>query len=442
MGIEHVDVRMSLQVSRKTTDRSHRFDQDTPSYPLTGSLQRGTSREHLAGFLVWCGSMSKNIVASASVLILGLVVPFANFAENVSAIGDPHAYFDALLSSGFHYKSYSLRNNAQLSQFSNCSSCAPSVTYDPAGDDYEDSQDAAKIVIPAFISRTVLAEPMGVGATTLTLAKAGTDYVKGRQIRVDDEVMTVQSRVEAVVTVSRGSFGTQVSAHAPGSVVAISNNSLPNQVWLPMGTEDGHTYLTTWDAWYSPETVRKFSGLLSWKTYQFRNMKKSPALWFEVRTRFELAQPGYVGDIDARYYGAMGANVKSNEPLGPPIGQFSIRPETWTRYWMLLDQRSGWDKVSLWAADEKRDPVKLLDALDIEVANLASGKNSIHSFQLEFNTSQDRHTVLRDPLVVYVRNVVMLRDAPSIGEFLIRPTAGTPAPKPKPPSNVHIKKMS
>jgi hypothetical protein len=76
-------------------------------------------------------------------------------------------------------------------------------------------------------------------------------------------------------------------------------------------------------------------------------------------------------------------------------------------------------------ADEHTDPVKIIDELQFQVT--AGDRSSIHSFQLEFDSGQ-RLTRLREPWVVYVRNVAMLRDITDPTSVFARPVPGAVPP--------------
>jgi hypothetical protein len=288
---------------------------------------------------------------------------------------DPHAYFNALVARPDHWKSFSLRSQEQLMKYRAADSKPPSVTYDLANDSYPYRQDAAKVLIPAY-------DPL----------------------------------------------------------VLVGGNSISNQVWLPMGTQNGHSYFATWDAWYGDELRREFTDLINWKTFQFDAPRKPGGIgtiWYEMRTRFDLAGPTDVARIDARGYSMpFGPNVTDAQPLSPAAGTFVIKPRTWVRYWAKIEQHaSGWELVSLWAADEKNDAVQLIDRLQFEAYE------GVTRFRLEFNTSQDKVKVGRGPLVVYVRNFVVLRDVVNEQNLFIRPLAGVPPPAkigPAPPSNVRF----
>jgi hypothetical protein len=359
----------------------------------------------------------------------GLVTPVR------AADADAHAYFNALVANAAHYKSYSLRSQQQLETYKDCGSCEAMVTYGPQTDTFTKPQDAAKVLVPAWRLGHALAASVGPDDTTLTLTSKSTSYIVGASLKIDSEVVRISSIDGLILKVERGAFGTSRQSHAAGTRNYINNLSLNNQVWLPMGTSDGHSFITTWDAWYPRELAREYSGLSTWKTYQFRRQTSGgQAIWFEVRTRFDQGGSGDVGGVDIRGYGGLGPNVTNDQPLSPQAGTFMIKPETWTRYWMMVEQRANaYDLMHVWVADENRGPVKIIDRLEMEVGS------TIQSFQLEFNTSTGRMSVLHDDLVTYVRNVVMLRDYGDPSNLLIRPVAGaTPAARPGAPRNVRI----
>lgn len=280
----------------------------------------------------------------------------------------PHAYFEALRARPDCMRAYSLREQQQVLQYKHSRNRPPAVTYDPAADTDPRRQDAAKIVVPE------------------------------------------------------------------GKV------SLPNQLRLPIGTTDGTSTLITWDAWFGAEFRYANTAIGNYKTFQFASPKTR--IWFEVRTRFSLeeggnrrqsrsakgpaiaraAMPGdYIGMVDARAYGKkgemqLGPNVTKPAPLSPMAGSFTIRPETWTRYWVLFEQHAGdWDLVSLWVADENNDPVRLLDRRQLTV------DKSVDEFWLEYNTSSNQRPKGRGPLVAYARNVAMLRNVQDVPALLKRP---------------------
>jgi len=384
-------------------------------------------------------AVSLSIAMGLGMLLLG---EYPNgLATSLLAV-DAHAYFRALVAEPAHYKSYSLRSQQQLDLYRNSKSLPSAVTYGPADDTYTKPQDAAKVTIPPFRASYYLVSSVGSDDTTVTLSGKSGDHNAGASFRIDSEVMKIVSVSGLVFKVERGAFGTSRAPHAANTRTAMNNFSLLNQVWLPMGTEDGHSYVTTWDAWYSEEIARRLSGIDYWKTYQFRRIPSAsgPAVWFEVRTRFDLGSGDNLAAVDVRGYGGLGPNITKDQPLSPQAATFMVKAETWTRYWMEIEQRAGaWDVMSLWVADETRGPVKIIDRLLMETFNSASGQGTIHSFQLEFNTSLSRMSVLHGDLVAYVRNVVMLKDYGDPSSLLVRPVAGdTPAPRLGAPKNVRI----
>jgi hypothetical protein len=315
-----------------------------------------------------------------------------------------HAYFDTLIARPDCWKAYTLRDNDQLKQYANSKAKSQRVTYDFANDTDPRKQDAAKLVVPA------------------------------------------------------------------GKV------SLGNTVRLPIGTEDGTTTLVTWDAWFGKEFRFENTGISNYKTFQFAS--PADRIWFEVRTRFKqdkaqnvkraarAREPGgrkdggtsnsqgaasepppaqeplakkkrdpaeprpaqsssgngdrvAIGAVDARGYDnkgtTLGPNVLRGAPLSPQAGTFIVKAETWTRYWVLIEQRrDDWDLMSLWVADENNDAVRIIDRLQFAV------KGSVDSFWLEYNTSSKGKAALGER-VGYVRNVAMLRNARDVEGLLVRP---------------------
>ena len=105
------------------------------------------------------------------------------------------------------------------------------------------------------------------------------------------------------------------------------------------------------------------------------------------------------------------------------VGEFFVMPETWTRYWASFEHVvvGGVDywELSLWVADENRDPVRILAGSQL----LPSSTDGLwRSFWLEYNTSVNDVRAGRGDLVNYVRNIAMLRDPVDIPGILARPT--------------------
>jgi hypothetical protein len=300
-----------------------------------------------------------------------------------------HPYYERLISRQECVAAYSLRANDQLVKFLHAPrGVGQRVTYKPELDSDLRKQDAAKIVIPA------------------------------REV------------------------------------------SLRSTVRLPLKTSDGTATLVTWDAWFGREFRFADTGIATYKTFQFA----SPAsrIWFEVRTRFALAEgpqaraarnrtarnnrgaktdgrqppvepkqesapkpegqtakPGgqtAIGEVDARAYGpTFGPNVQNGSTLSPRAGTFTVTAETWTRYWVLIEQRANdWDLVSLWVADERHDPVLIIDKRQLDV------RGSVEEFWLQYNTSSNMREGLGER-VGYARNVVVLENVKDLVPLLERP---------------------
>lgn len=346
---------------------------------------------------------------------------------------DRNGYYSALTQRGDFWKGYSLRDQAQLLQprlggFAAANSYPLDINYDPA-------VDAAKVVVPPFSNPTniKLAADVSADATQIPLTDSSSAE-NGIVVKIDAEILMVTAKAgtgaQTVLTVTRGAYGTTPALHAVGAAVARGGNSIANTVNLPMQTENGHRYLTTWDAWFSPDLRMPLSGLKNWKTFQFLGRKSvggSTGIWFEVRTRFDGGSAPMqlplsdtmIGAVDVRGYSTpAGPNVTSQEPITPRLATFAVRPATWTRYWMLLEQRTSdpdWDLVSLWVADESTDAVQILDRRQVQAYGLVS------HFMLEFNTSTTTLKEGRGDLVTYVRNVAMLRDVADVPPLFQRP---------------------
>ena len=361
-------------------------------------------------------------------------------APPVVGLPGDHDYFNALTARADHWKSYSLRDKAQIAK--NRQGKRVDVDYLFPNDPDPRQQDAAKVVIPDFPwVGWLLAKPMSERPDDDTLMSIdGLKTGPGTHYKIDNEVLLFREKIATGgVRVWRGQHGTAVAAHAAGAKIGGGVNSILSQVYLPMGAEDGHSYLTTWDAWYGKETKSPRSGLSGWKNYQFGPAARG----LEVRTRFNYGSEypalaaDEVGVVDMRAYLALGPGI-ANEPIRPMLASFPIKAETWTRYWVLMELIPGdWNRLSLWMADPTRGPVQILNRTPFEEDSARFDR-----FILEFCTSKDAVAPNRGPLVSYVRNVVMLRDVAKPATLLLRPTAGgapAPAPaSPNPPKNLAI----
>lgn len=415
----------------------------------------------------------RNGLFAVAVVTAALLIALPTAIPNLTAQSDPHAYFNSLVSSAAHWKSLSFRNPAQLDYPKNggyaLSNSGPlRVTYAPASDTNPEKQDAAKIVIPAFTAKGTLTIPMSATSTLITVSEDSSVWAQGRAVRVDSEVMVVQRTRDTcglgtppakvvnpdgsiTVQVCRGQFGTTATSHSVGAVASVSINSLENQVRFPLGTADGHTYLFTWDAYYTASYVG--TGLTNHKSFQFTT-KDSGNQWFEPNTRFSGSgygscpgfNPGvHVSSLVGRVYNGQATEtnwlltngdnyhpmITTHTPVTPWVGTKCLYPSRWTRWWVFVNQRANnWDEVSMWVADQVEGPVLIYDKLLVSVSpNSTTTPNQIINWWVEFNTSESEFTRgnMRD-LVAYIRNFVALRDVGNPAPLLLRPLAGAAPP--------------
>lgn len=339
-------------------------------------MSKGKGTAVVIGSSILMAAVALNPAPSAQKAATGCTLAASNAEQKASV--PTHTYFESLAARPDCMAAYSLRDNAELARFTHGpKALGQRVTYDPANDSDPRRQDAAKVVVPA-------GEP-----------------------------------------------------------------SLRATVRLPVGTADGTTTLVTWDAWFGSEFRFEESGIGNYKNFQFTSPKR---IWFEVKTRFSAAAPPDsrraararraskgeaadkqgtapppkpsapgtsgerpdIGVVDARAYLTVGPNVTNKGSLSSKAATFTIRAETWTRYWVLIEQRANdWDLVSMWVADENQGPAHLIDRRQLNV------NGSVDEFWLQYNTSSGRRDV--GERIGYARNVVMLRNVMDVPVLLQRP---------------------
>ena len=442
---------------------------------------------------------AKMIRYACSILSVLLLWVFATTTVpdgNVLAQGDQHAYFNALVTRSDFYKGYSLRPKAGAPAGSvydekqllgkhdgglHVGSCPPSVTYDAA-------MDAAKSPIKAFQQPGVCQGPsltVPVPASTsgaherVTLSAVTSTWgpPMQRQVLIENEVLEIRSctiaeggdgargyiAANGTLCVIRGQYGTAASAHPAGIKPGVSTNQINNYLRIPVGTADGNTYLFTWDGYWTTS----YLGLGKWdsgqKTFQFTDKSESklfePKLWFDT-TISGFDPQKHVGAVAARSYNSLntGQNTwaeTNGNTLGPGIpshedvkrvGNFIIKPNTWTRWWVRIEQRANdWDYLDMWIADEATNPVQILSQIPISVGrSLDPAKQSVGFFWFELGNSSTgwKRGDLRD-LTAYFRNWVVLRNPPAVHTLLLRPIPGSSPPPPEsflvsPPTNLKI----
>jgi hypothetical protein len=323
-----------------------------------------------------------------------------------------HAYFESLAARSDCYKAFSLRDAAQVHEHSVSKSRPQSVTYDPANDPDPRRQDAAKIVVAAnkaSLSNQIRL-PIGTSDGTTTLvtwdvwfgkefqfANTGVGQYKTFQFSSPGDRLWCEVRTKFRQDEARNTRRAQTVAHGGKSRAG-------KDVRM-----DGDQAAATGQTAEPPRQEPPGGG-----KGKNRRHAEAPSQ-AKANDRGSLD----IGVVDVRAYGAsgvmLGPNVLKGAPLAPQAGSFTIRAETWTRYWMLIDQRADdWDLVSLWVADENHDPVQLVDRRQLNV------KRSVDLFWVEFNTSGHARNGSGER-VGYIRNVVMLRNVRDVPGLLRRP---------------------
>jgi hypothetical protein len=283
----------------------------------------------------------------------------------------PHTFFEKLSVLPACIGSWSLRDQAQIDSLDRITESNPYFTYDPASDTYPDKQDAAKFTKPKNIS--------------------GSE-----------------------------SIATNAQLDHPADV----------------GSGD---VLTSWDMYYTPTWLMGAEdGLVdAWKIFQHRQANRE-RWWTIINNHQQANEPGEVAETshaaEAGQWNIPG--LTNTKPLAP-TGQGAVAGHSygpfvsrWTRYWSLIemgvdmdtDPRSAswksmspeaatitgvWDLISLWIADEIRDPVRLLFRVPIKFTK------PLYSFADEFNTSTSAGgpgVGQNGTIIGYRRNTVMLHN--------------------------------
>ncbi len=384
--------------------------------------------------------------------------PYAAAATDGGPCGYPAivsnaSYFNQLVANPAMWKSYSLRDQTQLNTYAQAVGGVKWVNYDA-------TMDAAKVVVPEYNPASVftLADPIDSVATTIhlrtpsTMTQAQFDAVlaggmtTGKSLKTQTGEVFKVLRVSGVtitgglVPVTRGQNGTTATSHSAGETMVSSVNSLINQVQLPLGTQDGNTYLFTWDLKYTSSMISNNTGISNYKTFRFE-----PA-WLQVDTRFDgkygnfTLDPAFVGSTDVGVAGMRSGNNMggvadwslttgyqagpgvTTPQLAPQLTSFILKPNVWIRHWVQIQQRaSDYEIMNAWIADETRDPVQLFSNVLLSLSGGGTSPNTIPKFLVEFNTSTDTIKPGRGDLVAYVRNFVALRNPSNVSSLLVKP---------------------
>ena len=171
-----------------------------------------------------------------------------------------------------------------------------------------------------------------------------------------------------------------------------------------------------WDAGFGGE----LGNLRQHKAFQLSNSSTNDERRIEIRTRFDRASGSDIAIVDARGY----VWDPQGAPLPGQTNSFTIKPETWTRFFTMIDFDRR--RFYMWISDENRGPIQIFDGL--QFSDMSGG---IDNFWYEFNTSQ-KPPGTPGRVNIWGRNFAALKDVADIDELL---TLGSPE-RPNPPSNV------
>lgn len=189
------------------------------------------------------------------------------------------------------------------------------------------------------------------------------------------------------------------------------------------------TLVATWDAWFGPDFIpysghqKHFRLSSPWTWGAPDNPWDQGGRWVEIQSFWERATPGNVAKLDLRTYGRLGPNANDaalDDGIGHTLTPFQIAKAKWTRYWAFVErvaggwEEGGFDRVSIWAADEDREPVQILDRLQME-----AGTQGISDLRVQISTDYTwpEGTILDHK----IRGVVFLKDEPNVTSLLQKP---------------------
>ncbi len=225
-----------------------------------------------------------------------------------------------------------------------------------------------------------------------------------------------QSELDSVATASKRSDKKRPVVYDPQQdaarveIYAPSSSDIKGKM-LPIGLNSG-SMLLTWEFKFD-ENFRftKNGNVARHKTWRI-----NPGPWLAIRTDYKHASnQGKFAELlfsmpAKRFLGPgtrRGAPGWFGEMLQPQRATFYFEPNTWVRAWIFVEDL---DKdvcyLSVWAADEKRDPVQLYDKIA-----LIPNANGLGNFQIEYDTSGDNATNPKE-MHSWNRNVVVLHNVP------------------------------
>jgi alpha-tubulin suppressor-like RCC1 family protein len=324
--------------------------------------------------------LQANFLLTVVCLLAGLFVNKAN--------AGPHDYFEGLKAKPQHYRSWALRDQTQLNSLVS-SSPSKFFTYQPGGDLYGTPQDGAKLLKPPR-----------------------KDFYKYPQF---------------------AAYGSSGDENIAG------NNTLRMPVAITSGK-----FLLTWDFWWGNEFQDNRGTVDAFKTF-FLYSGSGPQtggttlywLWHDVlgSDRTTTLAPGELSKQHSSLGNSpLAPGVLARDPYNPtglgalPYRTFRTKLATWTRYWLEVRMdvpgseftewsqtylggvplTGTWDMVSLWAADENRNPVRIHYRVPAPRT-----EPMFTTFRFSFDTSSHNLTPgtgLDGPLIGYGRNVAILRN--------------------------------
>ena len=315
----------------------------------------------------------------------------------------PHAYFEALAARPERIGAYSLRSQAQLDSLVKRK---PSVfwKYEFDSDSHPRRQDAAKLSKPP-------------------------------RARFDEYPELAE-------------YGTRGDEGVHGN----------RAVRIPVGIRSGSVVIT-WDFWWGEEFQTRTGQLDAWKSFFLATGEDTGGrnIYWLAHDHVGNAKAA-AGEVSRHHDGPVGDSklkaapgVIRSDPFQPtglgalPTRTFPTMMNRWTRYWLevrmdvpgrefhewsevALDGAplaGTWDMVTLWIADEQRDPVRILYRVPVPRRD-----PMLAHFRLAFDSSTNnlRGGGIDGTLVAYARNVVVLHNA-SVREPTVRSASRLQSPQ-------------
>jgi hypothetical protein len=206
----------------------------------------------------------------------------------------------------------------------------------------------------------------------------------------------------------------RITIHPPTSADS-QQKSVPVKI-------DRGTALLTWDFRFD----EKYRFLGEGHVARHKTWRLDPGPWIALKTDYASGANKGGGALAELLVNVPGAKFippgssRDGETLLPRRSQFFFNENTWVRVWLYVEGLGGEVvNLSVWAADESRDPVLLYDRNP-----LYSPELGMHEFLIEYDTSADAKPFPTTDMHSWNRNVVALRDIPraAVPALLQRPT--------------------